>query len=487
MSDWVAPDTHGWVHHPVGDADWKQLLARYNSAVDSPLARVFAVARAHRCRTVVEENRYVDPDYRSEYSAFWSQRFPARPAFARRLHFFRRIVRDEQLHRIPANAGYLGYSTLKPIQRGRVGRTVLEPPPRLAGAVLTLATDSASLFGNHLEVTGVPFLEQDTEYLRCAHAAAWICHYHAALRGLVGRQLTARLVELSPTALWHERALPSPGLTLNQLQAVFAATGQPALFYGLSRMPDVRGVKTPIPKYDQHGRLKHPGLWDTRIFSVVCRYLNAGFPVLVSTTDHAFVLVGWFKAGTRIRFVARDDQWGPYETITSPFTDRRAPWKAFMVPPPPKVYLSGESAESTAHLWLRAQGARGGVPASWQALAAGLTTDQVSLRTFLRSNRDYKSELPRQSRGDDVTRLLRLARLPHWVWVVEAQLRGERATGKPAVIAEVVFDSTSSDRDPRLDALSLPGASGTFPPDDGARAGAAGTAQPWSSHINRHF
>jgi hypothetical protein len=447
------------------------------------LARVFAVARAHRCRTVVEENRYVDPDYRSEYSAFWSQRFPTRPAFARRLHFFRRLIRDEQLPAIdPETAGYVGYATLKPISPGRVGRTVLSPPPRLGKATLALATDRISLFGTPLEVRGAPFLEQDGEYLRCAHAAAWMCHYSAALRRLVGRSLTAQLVELSPAAVWHERPLPSPGLTWNQLQAVFASTGQPALFYGLSAMPRVRGVANPTPQILPDGRIKHPGLWDTRIFSVVCRYLNAGYPVLVATLDHAFVIVGWFREGARIRFIACDDQWGPYETITSPFTDRRAPWDAFMVPLPPKVYLSGEQAESAAHLLIRAQGARPGAPSSWQQLSTRLAAGDISLRTFLRSNLGYKRIVSQQRRGQAATRLLRLARLPHWIWVVEAQDSDRRVAGRPAVLAEIVFDSTSSDRNPAFSAISVPGIVNTFPPDEGAVSVASGPTTPWRSH-----
>src|SRR5690242_2788559 len=105
MAAWVDPDVHGWVHHPRRPGDWDALLGQFGGRKGQPLERVLEVARAHRCRTIVEENRYVDPDYRSEYSAFWSQRFPATPAFARRLHFFRRVVRDEDLHAIPTDAG----------------------------------------------------------------------------------------------------------------------------------------------------------------------------------------------------------------------------------------------------------------------------------------------------------------------------------------------------------------------------------------------
>ena len=225
---WVNPDTHGWVHHPRTAADWDKLRAEYGAAADAPLASVFRTVRANSCRTVVVENRYVDPDYRSEYSAFWSHRFLDRPAFARRMHFFRRRIPEAQIHKLPANHGYLGYCTLRPLDHGLVGRTMIAPPDRLAAkATLTLAADKVSLWGNSLDVRAAPFCEQDLKYLRCAHAAAWMCHYYAACKGLVGRKLTSEVVALTPLGGNVNRALPSKGLYPHQLQAIFGATGQP--------------------------------------------------------------------------------------------------------------------------------------------------------------------------------------------------------------------------------------------------------------------
>jgi hypothetical protein len=486
IAPWVAPDTSAWVHHPASAADWEVLRDRFEATAVAPLARVLDVAKANRCRTVIEENRYVDPDFRSEYTAFWADRFRAPRPFTRRLHFFKKSIAEEKMHQLPADPGYLGYCVVKPLPVGRVGRTVLAPPPRLLKkARLALTTDEISLFGRPLSVTGAPFCEQDGEFLRCAHAASWMAHYHAACRGSVGRHLTAQLVDLSPTSVWHERALPSPGLTLNQIQAVFASTGQPALFYGLSKMPEVQGVDNPTPKYwdPAKKKMKHPGLWDTRIFSVLCRYLNAGFPAIITTENHAFTAVGWFREGKRIRFVVCDDQWGPYETVTSPFTDRRAPWTGFMIPLPPKVYLTGEMAESTAHYRARSYGAVSNAPPEWVQLKEGIEQNDVSLRTFLRSNLGYKSALKAQGRDDAITRMLQLARLPHWVWVVELHDRDSRRRGKKSVLAEFVFDSTSSDDRPGLDLLSLPGATMSYPPDGGKGDLETTVPKPWRSQL----
>lgn len=489
MDPWTSRDTHGWVRHPANDQDWESLVKECRGG--PRFQRVLEVARRNRCQTVVVESRYVDADYRSDFSEFWSKRFDSIPPFARRVHFFRSKISEETLYRLNSRqkGSYLGYSVLRPgpHQDGRVGRTVISPPPQLRHATLATITDEVSFFGNRLSVRGVPFLEQDGEFLRCAHAAIWGCHYSAHRRDLVGRKLTAELVELAPRVLSAERALPSPGMTLEQIQAVFDATGQPALLYMLNHLPTVPGVDKPPPALGPDGKVLPAGLWDTRIFSVICRYINSGFPVMVMNARHGFNLVGWFWDQEQIKFVACDDQRGPYEVVDSPFTDVRAPWLAIMVPLPPKVYLSGEMAEAWGHETLRAFGLPP-APKSWQKVQKLLATSPkgISLRTFLRNSRDYKSGLIRQQRDEDVVRALRLARLPHYVWVVEAHDRELREKGLPSVIAEVVFDPNSSDhvhREPRRDSLSMPGLTVVTPPDGGEPVPVPDSGRPWRSHL----
>jgi hypothetical protein len=486
LASWVDNNTHGWVFHPSGDADWRTLVDQCGGG--PKFACVLAIARSNRAQTVVIENRYVDADFRSDFSTFWSKRFDSVPQFCRRVHFFRRRLSDAQLHHLSSDPSYLGYSVLRPGPHGdgHIGRTVLAPPLALRSATLATIDDDVSLFGNRLKVNGAPFSEQDGEYLRCAHAAIWACHYSAFRRGLVGRQLTADLVALTPTLLSAVRALPSPGMTLEQIQAVFAATGQPALLYWLNKMPRVPGVEEPRPSTAEAAR-PH-GFWDTRLFSVICRYLNSGFPVMIANATHAFVLVGWFRRGRRIRFVACDDQQRPYEVINSPFTDTRAPWLAMMIPLPPKVYLSGEMAETWGHHTFRALGAAAEATKAWHDLNLALATTPkgASLRTFLRDARDYKARLIDQGRNGDVVRELRFARLPHYVWVVEAHDRAAREAGDPSVIAEILFDPNSSDhlnRRPRHDAVSMPGLTVVTPPDGGKPVPVRYRERPWRSQL----
>jgi len=272
-------------------------------------------------------------------------------------------------------------------------------------------------------------------------------------------------------------------MTLNQVQAVFGTLGQPALFYGLSSMPRVQGVPNPVPDKDSQGKALPAGLWDTRLFSVICRYLNAGFPVLIGSQDHAFVLVGWFRENGDVRFVACDDQLGPYEVIDSPFTHYKAPWMSIMVPLPPKVLLSGESAESAAYRAFRGLALQ--VPAL-KPLADGLEDGSIELRSSLRESKRFKRSLAEQTSSPEVLRMLRLAHLSHWVWTVEAHAVAACGHGDPCVMAEAVFDSTSFDLAPRQSAVSLPGVVAVYPPGGGQAVIASGGPAPWPSLLSAH-
>lgn len=493
VTSWQKPDTQTAVHHPGSDRDWEDLARKCQGG--RRLSAIFALARRNRCRAVVIEDRYIDADYRSDFSAFWSKGFDVPSPYTRRLHFFRAGLAPGQLARMPRRVrdSYLGYSVLRPgpHRDGRVGRTVMAPPPALAGATLVTIEDEVSLYGNDLRVTGVPFLEQDGEFLRCAHAAIWGCHYTAFRHGLVGRHLTAELAEMTPPLLSADRPLPSRGMVLEQVQAVFDATGQPALRYIVDNLPTVPGVEGPDEAMRDEHEGEPAGQWDPRLFSVICRYLNSGFPVMVTNAFHGWNLVGWFWQGEKIRFVACDDQVGPYEVIDSPFTDARRPWLSIMVPLPPKVYMSAEIAETWGHQRLHEFGRREVAPPSWRALAEGLDhapRKALSLRTFLRDGRRYKANLTSQGRATEVVDALRLTGLPNYVWVVEAHDRRLRAAGRPSVLAEVLFDPHSSDhvkREPRSDAISMPGLTAITPAGGSEPFAVATPERPWRSQLSR--
>jgi hypothetical protein len=461
----------------AGDRHWRALRDAFTNPfteefrATGPLFRVFKLVREHGCRCIVIENDYVDFDYRSEYSAFWSNRFTDRGSLAQRWHFFRTELHPDDLHDLPSDPGYLGYSVIRNTELGLTGRTVIVPPTWLSDARLTNVVDRPSLFGNPLKVVGVPFYQQDGEHLVCAHAAAWICHYIAHNRGIIGRKTTAEIAAIPSAEGSKYRAFPATGITAEQLQGMFSQLGIPAFFLKIGALAS---LPAPFPKLSpaaatrRKNRRQHKiAEADESILRIVCKYLNSGFPVVVLSKKqphHAFTLVGWRprKDGT-IELVSCDDQIGPYEVIKSPTEPKtgthRGEWDALMIPLPSKVFLPGEEADTRARQI--ASGQFDLAPADhlehfesrsdFENFAPDLEElrGPVSVRARLMEGRRYKAMTMQQERHPQAVRLARLARLPHWVWVVEFQDRAVRDAGKKDVVmAEIVFDSTSHPTNP---------------------------------------
>jgi hypothetical protein len=471
---WEDPDP-GEVVSLTTDAEWLQLRERYSSDDQAPIVRCLEVARSAGAQCAVIETRYLDLDYRSEFSAFYSRAFQAIANSAHRLHFFREGLEGEELWCLPQQLTYLGYMVLRPEPLG-VGRTMLVPPPGLAAGVRTGVTERVTLFGQQLEVTAVPFMEQDAHLDRCAHTAAWVAHYSAYRRGEVSRRAVAAFSLSADPSLGYGRPLPSEGLTVQQILEVLRIFDLPAKFYDIEQLP---ATISRLPT----GQLEEPpsGLRDPRIISICCRYLNSGYPVLVGTDDHAFVLCGYDRqvrneAPDWIRFLRQDDQVGPYVPIEDVFNDQRpdghaySPWRYLIVPLPEKLWVVAEHAEDAGYLFLTQVAQRASAAASDAASLLKLDEhSDLALRTYARGANDFKRAL--DGRVDDVIlREYRLARFPRFVWVVEAVDRSRRRAQDPeCVVGEVVFDATSVYDRPQPLAVHVPGVVMLFGTDGGQR------------------
>lgn len=471
LAGWNDPDP-AEVFHPRSDAEWDKALERYlGSLNDVPLRRCVDVARALGATTMVVETRYLDLDYRSEYSAYYSRQFADIPDSAHRLHFFKRRLPAASLWRRAKQSGYLGYVVIRPSRTGVVSRALLPPPPDVADAVRTSVTETVSFFGQDVTVTGVPFAQQDAQLGACAHAAAWMCHYSAFLRGDVSRRTRADFSLKADASLQPSRALPTGGLTVHQLSDLFRAFDLPAMFYSVGELPSPRlpwQTPDPIPP---KGNLPG-GVWDHRVIPVACRYLNSGYPVLVGTHDHAFILCGYRRTDTPqpgwIEFVRHDDQRGPYLLVADVLKDvdlasgePYTPWRTMHVPVSEKLWLAPEAAERKAGILLFrssdriAATAGGSLP--FTPLSQLISSNRFALRTYAIASNRFKDELAARGLATEIVREYRLARLPRFVWVVEAVDRQLRAAGPECVLGEAVLDATSSDHSPEVLSLHIHG------------------------------
>lgn len=396
----------------------EELAERYTGNRSSlQLATILDYVREHGADTVYVESPYVDFDYRSEYSGLYARSFNPPPDKCERLLFFK-------------CDRFLGFLVARPSVKP-VGRTGVAPPPTSDPYLCCRAPHVVRPYGELYEVEAWPFMSQDGVYGVCAHAAIWsIVRYHHLHHRAPQASISA-IVAASGTAAAPDKTSPSHGLYIPEVLDAFAGLGLPTLPYN--------------PALSKSGN----GFVD-----IVCRYLNSGFPVALSTPKHLTVLTGYGYENGELFFLRSDDRVGPYERI-APWDgnedDRAARWDVLLVPVPARLHVRGETAELCAIETLREQG---GATKDTTAILGEERDGKLRLRTYAIESADYKAALKGRGLANDVVLHHQLTPASGWVWITEFQRR--TASGKRCVIAEVAVDATSHPGDPRPLFANLP-------------------------------
>jgi hypothetical protein len=418
---------------------------RYGELVKSPeirsqaLAGVIEIARRLGATHVQFEWEYVDPDWRDEFAHFYATVYRDIPDRCERVHF----VRDEPFE-------YLGFVVMRPLLGAPVSRTMLKPPDDIAHAVSARATIPAHPWGRDHKVVAFPYLSQDRQLGRCAHADVWMIalYHHYGHRSR--RVYMSDVAEAAKGAAGVGRPIPSAGLSLTQVSTVFGEIGLPAVHYKLDQLPE-----------------------DERMTTIVCRYLNSGFPVLLFTErpdaplGHVTVLIGYgkTKAGEYF-FVRHDDERGPYrivEPYSVPvegaerwFDGETGAWTQVLAPMPGKIYMTGEEAERLVRTIVIPQLINDHPELSY--LGEGLTASpkRLRLRTYVVESWKYKHTAGSRGFGKDRLRELLVRGMPRWVWVTEVQSI-EQAGSQNCVVAEFAIDATANPKTAGVLYGSVPG------------------------------
>lgn len=421
--DWAKPDT-GPEWHAL-PTEWPAILARYRGMEPSQsLQAVWKLAGMSATRGLIERD-YIDADYRDEFSHFYAQTFQTLPDRCERVHFYDETERE-----------YLGYAVLRPIPGRPVCRTVLRPHKDWRRFIACTATAHATPYGFRATTYGFPFISQDYQFGRCAHAAIWMIAYYFHLAyGMPRRYMS----DIASAARAHPdvfRAVPSAGLSARQIAAVFHDLDMAAIHYAIDDLPAGHSVE-----------------------SIVCRYLNSRLPVLLLSGEHASVLIGYGrKQNGRRFFIRHDDDHGPYRVVDDLHADRPDKWKALFVPLPGRIYLAGEAAEVHARFFFESQLAP--EPAN---VKSDLRRGSLRIRTYATTAAEYKRALRTRGLDESVSGFLANVSMSHWVWVSELQDAHAAAHGPECVIGEIVIDATSDDRSPHQLCGNLPGVAMRWP------------------------
>jgi hypothetical protein len=401
-----------------------------------PLAAVWEVVHGHGATSALREPEYVDVDWRDEYANFYATTFRSHPDRGERLHFW-------------SDLEYLGYVVIRPVRGRPVSRTMIKPPERLSTRIAVTTVSVAQPYGQAHPVEAAPYISQDLQYGRCAHATIWMVAYFHALQNQSPRRRMSDIVAAAASRHELDRLVPSPGLTLGQVATALRQLGLPAVVYRCGQEPAGESME-----------------------SIVIRYLNSSLPIILGTfpgsggaggdpttlPGHMTVLIGCgYDEQGRFFVVRHDDMRGPYRTARM-HDDVAGQWHTLFLPLPGKIYLVGEVLTGQSDRVFRRLLSR-----APDEVRTDIERRRTRIRTYVIDAAEYKervfSRLPEEIAGAHAQ-----APTSHWIWVAELQdadvAERRDAEGLPAtretVLAELAIDATS-------DATDLNWLFGNFP------------------------
>ena len=440
------------------------LRARYACLGPSDtLTWVFKHVEDQGATDALLEHEYVDSDYRDEYANFYIKVFRNLPDRCERLHFW-------------TGQRYLGYVSIRPIAGQPVCRTMLDPGDDLADSVSCAIRASAHPYGTNLEVPAFPFISQDRQYGRCAHAVLWmVSHYHHVLNDTPSRTMSDIVGAASETET--ERVVPSRGLTEEQVGSTLRRIGLPAVKYKIvdqhsiahqerSVGTDAVGDAGKVSGVDENGEL----LNSDEVERLVIRYLNSRIPVILGTPGHLTALIGARRNEGVLEVIRCDDERGAYCPHTLAFAKGPERSMVLFVPLPGRIYLLGEDVEVPAREALRALLDRD------QAQRGVFDGRTVRFREYVVDSRDYKASLASRNLPGRTAEAHVQVGCPRWIWIVEVQDEVRAEVGQPCCLGEIAIDATSDSSHPNFLFGNLPGLRASWRPHE---SDPDVVAEPW--------
>ncbi len=419
--------------------------------------------------TIGIELQYIDKDFRDTFSAYFSKRFHTPSTRCARLHFFRGILNPEQVlaAELPEGAEYLGYSVLRPLHTGGLGRTLIAsrllPVPNGQHAHYKTCEEKVSLLGRSFTVRGFPYIAQDQEVFVCAQAALWMLvryfsNSYPNYREMGPYQLANLVSDFS-----LGRTFPSQGLELWQASEILRRLGFHPVIHARESFTDSMAAKLGFKTADEGFR------------HLFYTYIESGIPLLVAYKTHAVVAFGhvsdyrrkpekasasadgifhssvWNRA-----FLVHDDAKLPYMKMEIPVKTDKAQdgeqvpsearsfdaVRAFIAPMPEKTFLSADSYQRMALGLLKSE--EFGAAARCPELSKAMKANEIVLRSFLTTGTSFKRTIMDRGMLSGFSDAYRHYSLPHFIWITEIHCL---ANYPEKCIGQVVWDATCTHQD----------------------------------------
>lgn len=413
-----------------------------------PLQSIFALVQGMRVETVVLEKEYVDADFSDEFRTHYYRQFTLCHPRCKRIHFFGNKFTKKDLPNLKlADQQYLGFSVVRPTRSFCTGRTILRTPKHDSDTMYTLCkTDfEANLCANNLLISGMPFIQQDTNVGVCAQAALWMTslYMHQKFRFPRFRpseitMAATRFRTLGPVryGLAHEQmlaALREMGYTpLAFPHYDEEMTARIIYAYVESELPVILLVKirgeghaVVVIGHDYHCRRRPKGKWNSNIYWIDHFYIqdDAVGPYM------DLLIKGRVRAGRGIHYSIKENAAyvivPVYPGIAMQANDVFLHVDTLVDYLNDLIDLFGEEAKP---LRFSAKELKG-----------------LVFRTYLRTSNDFKTRLPSEM-NEFFQHHYKSMSMPHNVWVTEiskSQYLNHPKACDRKILGEIVIDSTA--------------------------------------------
>jgi hypothetical protein len=448
------------------DEFWDFITDHVSYSGSTPIVNALRSLLLNYCESVVVEPDYIDKDYLDEYSAYYSRLFKQYPHRALRLHFFAESVTEKQVNafKLPTNNdSYLGFTIIRPTDFQRMGRTVLASHiSENAEAFITCRVKFCThVLGQELSITGMPFIQQDTQVGACAQAALWMLGRYMSRRFRTREYLPAEINVFAKAHRQEGRLLPAErGLNSSQILDALQAMGLSAevILKSSLEFSDNPGFEEAFKGKSQDV------IASAKLAEIAYRYIESGLPVIFATKDHALVGIGHSynpnkKAQLAIQripsFYVNNDSVGPYQEM--PILVRREGMSSFLdvqyifVVAPPEASLRGDGAEEMAKESLRLLCEELGLMDEIKDMRPDLAPlfRTFEYRTYLKATVELQQELLEdfnENRNRAVAEKLLRLDYPKYVWVTEVS--SSRLLNRPTkeqrqCLGRIIVDSTA--------------------------------------------
>ncbi len=415
---------------------WNELMRVASPHLDQRGVDRYEKAIQSRAKSVAVERHYIDKDYRDTFTNFHAKKFSTPDARCLRLHFFDRIIDHASiLDKAMVESNYLGYSVVRPTRPNCIGRTLFDPRAcGLTDCHISLCREEVSIQGTVLEVSGFPFISQDTDVTVCAQSALWMLARYFSNRYSAHPEIYPfRMADLTRDYSIG-RVFPTSGLYIWQMAEALRQIGYSPIIYDRNR-------------YNTPGEFEH----------LMYTYVESGIPILAAFKEHVVVLFGHrsdfsspetelkdaqpfvFSSRFNREFIGNDDNGFPYQVLGNLNTDRGIPYKLsdvqqFIAGLPEKVFLSAEGFQTVVTNILQHQGV------GYPRLSPLISSQKPILRLFLTSGRSFKKRLRARGMGNPIVEgVYRSLPLPHFIWVCEIS---HSDIYPKNLLGEVIWDAT---------------------------------------------